>query len=85
MHVMIDEPNEDVDRAIASHIVAVHQLKTAALAARYSMEDMQRYIKYARAIRPEMSDEVRPAPLRHHQLWRFLSRGRHACSPGHVT
>ncbi len=64
MHVMIDEPNEEVDRAIANHIVAVHQLKTEALAATYTMEDMQRYIKYARAIRPEMSDEVlqRPPP-----------------------
>ena len=58
MHVMIDEPNEDIDRAIANHIVAVHQLKREALAAPYSMEEMQRYIKYARAIKPEMTDEA---------------------------
>lgn len=58
MHVMIDEPEEVADRSIAEHIVAVHQLKLQALAAPYTMEDMQQYIKYARAIRPEMCDEV---------------------------
>lgn len=57
MHVMIDEPDDTADRAIANHIVAVHQLKQQALAAPYSMEDMQQYIKYARAIRPQLCDE----------------------------
>jgi DNA replication licensing factor MCM6 len=59
MHVMIDEPDPESDLAIAAHIVAVHQLKPQALAAPYSMEEMQQYIKYARAIRPELCDEVR--------------------------
>lgn len=63
MHVMIDEPDPEADRAIANHIVAVHQLKLQALAAPYTMEDMQQYIKYARAIRPEMCDEVRPLAI----------------------
>lgn len=58
MHVMIDEPDEDHDRAVAGHILAVHQLKPAALSARYSMAQMQRYIKYVRAIKPQLSEAV---------------------------
>lgn len=58
MHVMIDQPDEDHDRAVAGHILAVHQLKPAALSARYSMAQMQRYIKYVRAIKPELTVQV---------------------------
>ena len=62
MHVMIDEPDEDHDRAVAGHILAVHQLKPAALSARYSMAQMQRYIKYVRAIKPQLSEAVSTPP-----------------------
>jgi hypothetical protein len=62
MHVMIDQPDEDHDRAVAGHILAVHQLKPAALSARYSMAQMQRYIKYVRAIKPQLSEAVSALP-----------------------
>jgi hypothetical protein len=76
MHVMIDEPDEDHDRAVASHILAVHQLKPAALSARYSMAQMQRYIKYVRAIKPQLSEAVSRPPAARRSL--RCSHSKHA-------
>ncbi len=61
MHVMVDEPDAVEDRMIASHIVDVHRQRDALTFDRvpYKMDDMQRYIKYARAIKPELTDHVR--------------------------
>ena len=61
MHVMVDEPDAAQDRIIAEHIVSVHREKAAVFErVPYKMEDMQRYIKYARSIKPELTDKVRP-------------------------
>ena len=59
MHVMIDEPDDDMDRLIATHIVKVHQRRERAFNVPYTMPQVQRYIKYARSIRPQMNTEVR--------------------------
>ena len=58
MHVMIDEPHDDVDFQIATHIVKVHQRRERAFSVPYKMPQVQRYIKYARSIRPQMNAEV---------------------------
>ncbi len=58
MHVMIDEPDEDMDTQIATHIVKVHQRRERAFNVPYTMAQVQRYIRYARSIRPQMSDQV---------------------------
>ena len=58
LHVMIDEPDEDMDRAVANHIVKVHQRRERAFNVPYSMGQVQRYIKYARAITPRMTPQV---------------------------
>ena len=59
LHVMIDEPNDNLDYQIASHIVGVHMRRDAAFAVPYDMRQVQRYLKYARAFRPEMTVEAR--------------------------
>lgn len=59
MHVMIDEPDDDMDMLIATHIVKVHQRRERAFNVPYTMPQVQRYIKYARSIRPQMNIEVR--------------------------
>eukprot|EP00873_Tetraselmis_striata_P024216 jgi/Tetstr1/444480/TSEL_032361.t1 len=61
LHVMIDEPDEGADFRIAHHIVQVHQKQDAAIQpnTKYEMAAMQRFIRYARAIRPVMSSEAR--------------------------
>lgn len=62
MHIMIDEPDDDMDMLIATHIVKVHQRRERAFNVPYTMPQVQRYIKYARSIRPQMNIEVLPKP-----------------------
>ncbi len=58
MHIMIDEPDDMVDRQVAQHIVAVHQRRDRAFNVPYTMKQMQCYIKYCRSHKPQMSEEV---------------------------
>ena len=58
MHVMIDEPDNDMDRQIATHIVRVHQRRERAFNVPYTRAEMQRYIRYARTIRPQTNAQV---------------------------
>lgn len=58
LHVMIDEPDDIMDYRIASHIVAVHQRQDLAFDVPYSMTDIQLYLKYARAHKPELTAAV---------------------------
>lgn len=56
---MIDELTEEDDGRIAAHIVALHKNPGATIAqAPFTMEQLQRYIKYARAIKPRLSAGV---------------------------
>lgn len=64
MHVMIDEPDDDMDRLIATHIVKVHQRRERAFNVPYTMPQVQRYIKYARSIRPQLNKEVSHTTLK---------------------
>ena len=54
LHVMVDEPDEAADAAVAAHIVALHQRPATALTgiAPYSTPQVQRYVRLARAYRP---------------------------------
>jgi DNA replication licensing factor MCM6 len=56
LHVMVDEPDAHLDAQIANHILSVHQGAGAALNPAYTMERMQCYIKYARAIKPRITE-----------------------------
>ena len=58
MHVMLDEPDDTNDENIARHIVLVHQRRERAFNVPYSMAQIQRYIRYARSIKPELTDRV---------------------------
>ncbi|KAF6264625.1 MCM2/3/5 family-domain-containing protein [Scenedesmus sp. NREL 46B-D3] len=56
LHVMLDELTEEEDGRIAAHIVALHKDPAATISrAPFTMEQLQRYIKYARAIKPRMT------------------------------
>ena len=68
MHVMVDEPDDDMDVQIATHIVKVHQRRERAFNVPYTMPQVQRYIKYARSIRPQMNMEVRHTTLEMHDF-----------------
>ncbi len=58
LHIMIDEPDEHHDTEIAEHILSVHQGKGRAVNPPYTMQAMQRFIKYARAIKPKLTELV---------------------------
>ncbi|RDA85153.1 hypothetical protein CP532_1576, partial [Ophiocordyceps camponoti-leonardi (nom. inval.)] len=57
--VILDECNEQVDRHLAEHIVAIHQLRDAAIEPEFSTEQLQRYIRFARTFQPVFTDEAR--------------------------
>ncbi|CAK0783083.1 hypothetical protein CVIRNUC_006278 [Coccomyxa viridis] len=59
LHVMIDEPDDIMDYRIASHIVAVHQRQDQAFDVPYTMSDIQLYLKYARAHKPELTESAK--------------------------
>jgi len=57
--VILDECNETVDRHLAEHIVAIHQLRDEAVTPEFSTEQLQRYIRFARTFKPEFTPEAK--------------------------
>lgn len=57
--VIRDEPNEEVDRNLADHIVNVHMNRDEAVEPEFSTEQLQRYIRFARTFRPVFTDEAK--------------------------
>ncbi|KAI9000197.1 MCM2/3/5 family-domain-containing protein [Gaertneriomyces semiglobifer] len=58
-YVILDECNEITDWNIARHIVNFHRHQEDGVRPEYSAEQLLRYLKYARAIRPQMTEEGR--------------------------
>lgn len=56
--VIVDERNEETDCAIARHIVNLHRKKDDAIAPEFSTQDLQRYIRFARALKPQFTKEA---------------------------
>ncbi|KAG0142065.1 hypothetical protein CROQUDRAFT_725310 [Cronartium quercuum f. sp. fusiforme G11] len=56
--VVLDECNEDVDFAIASHIVNVHRYQDVAINPEFSTDALQRYIRYCRTFNPKLNPEA---------------------------
>ncbi|OJJ62119.1 hypothetical protein ASPSYDRAFT_145111 [Aspergillus sydowii CBS 593.65] len=57
--VIRDEPNAEVDRNLADHIVNVHMNRDEAVEPEFSTEQLQRYIRFARTFRPVFRDEAK--------------------------
>jgi DNA replication licensing factor MCM6 len=57
LHIMVDEVHLAADEAIAFHMLAAH--RGAAVQPPYTMVQLQRYIRYARALKPKLSEPVR--------------------------
>jgi DNA replication licensing factor MCM6 len=62
LHVMVDEVNPAVDEAIAFHIISAHRRRVVA-GPEFDTLTLQRYIRYARSIKPKLGDEARLFPL----------------------
>lgn len=57
--VILDECNEKVDTQLATHIVNLHLFRDDALNPPYSKEQVLRYIKYARNVKPKLTPQAR--------------------------
>ncbi|KAI8819893.1 MCM2/3/5 family-domain-containing protein [Fimicolochytrium jonesii] len=57
--VLLDECNEITDWNIARHIVNFHRHRDEGVQPDYTVEELMRYLKYARALRPQMTSEAR--------------------------
>lgn len=51
---MIDEPDDIMDYNVARHIVNVHQHQEQALSPEFTTVQLQRYIAYARSLKPQV-------------------------------
>lgn len=56
--VILDECDEQTDYSIARHILNTHRLRDEAFSPEFTPEQIQRYIKYARLIKPKMTPEA---------------------------
>ncbi|ORY95302.1 MCM2/3/5 family-domain-containing protein [Syncephalastrum racemosum] len=56
--VVLDECNEMVDYNIARHIVNVHRMRESYLHPEYTAEQLQRYIRYAKTLKPQFEPEA---------------------------
>jgi len=57
--VVLDECDEQVDRHLAEHIVNIHRLRDDAVESEFSIEQLQRYIHFARTFKPEFTPEAK--------------------------
>jgi len=57
--VVLDECQEDVDNAVARHIVDLHMGGDRPVTCDYSIDQMQKYIRVARLIKPTITPESR--------------------------
>jgi len=57
--VVLDECNPDADRQVAQHILNVHRGKETATQTQppFTLEQLQRYIRFARTIHPKLTEE----------------------------
>lgn len=77
LHIMLDEPDDVEDARIARHIVNVHQRREAALQPAYSAAQLQRYIRWARTLKPAIT------PQSHAELVRsYVRLRRNDSQPG---
>ncbi len=53
--VVLDDCNPATDRRVAQHILNVHRCKETLVTAPYTMEQIQRYIRFARTIHPKIT------------------------------
>jgi DNA replication licensing factor MCM6 len=68
--VVLDECDEATDYNIAKHIVTIHQHKDQALSPVFSTAKLQRYIKYTRKLKPQLTEEAKKLLVEHYRKLR---------------
>ncbi|KAI8928036.1 MCM2/3/5 family-domain-containing protein [Entophlyctis helioformis] len=57
--VILDECHEQTDLCIAQHIINFHRFKEDGVQPEFSSEQLKKYLTYARALKPRLTDEAR--------------------------
>lgn len=68
--VIVDEMNDVSDYNIARHITSMHRHRDEAVKPEYSTQQLQRYIKFARTLKPKISEESRVVMTREYRKLR---------------
>eukprot|EP00796_Vickermania_ingenoplastis_P004675 gene4676-3369_t len=55
MFVIVDEPSDDVDFAMADQLLRLHRFGGAAVCPAFTAEDFQLYVRYAKSIEPRLT------------------------------
>lgn len=76
MFVVLDKNEEITDTNIATHIVSVHQRKDQALNPDYTQAEIQRYIRFARTIRPVFTPAARKRVVQEYCNIRMSDQGK---------
>ena len=83
--VVLDECNPEVDFNIARHIVDIHQNKFQPIEIAFSSESIQRYIKFARSIKPMITEEACKVLVDSYKVLRFNDASGVAKSSYRIT
>lgn len=79
--VVVDDCNEVADYNIARHITSIHRFQDEALEPEYSMQKLQRYIKFARTLKPKITPEAKDVMVREYRKLRQVdAHGIHKSS-----
>jgi len=76
LFVVLDKNDEMSDMSIATHIVNVHQRKDQALNPDYSQHEIQRYIRFARTIKPIFTEQARRRVVYEYCAIRMSDQGK---------
>lgn len=68
--VVLDKCDETADWNVARHIVNFHMARDEAIVPHYTQEQILRYLKYARGLRPQMSEEAKKLLVKMYQEMR---------------
>lgn len=83
--ILVDECNEVTDYAIARRIIDLHCNHEDSLEKKYSHEDIQRYIQFARMFKPKVSTEARDYLVEQYRQLRQRDAGGLSKSSWRIT
>eukprot|EP01083_Nonionella_stella_P091011 254364_1 len=83
--VVTDECDEIADYNIARHIVSLHQRKDDAVTPDFTTDQLQQYIRFARTIKPQFTDESMRRAVKHYKSLRANDLPGQTASSSRIT
>ncbi|XP_055933914.1 DNA replication licensing factor MCM6-like [Argiope bruennichi] len=83
--ILVDECSEVTDYAIARRIVDLHQKSEESIERVYSLEEILRYISFARQFKPKITEDAQSCLVEHYQNLRLRDAGGVTKSSWRIT